>query len=55
MRVWLGWLMIAVVLVGWPATLIFTDEPRFVLSLSWFALLLEAWNMVQIAEKRDGL
>ncbi len=50
-RVIAGWALLVCALVGWPATVWLTDEPVFVLSLSWLAIVIEAWNMVQIAEK----
>ncbi len=49
-RVWAGWTLLVGSLMGWPASIWFTDEPVFILSLSWFAIVLEAWNMVQIAD-----
>jgi hypothetical protein len=49
-RIIVGWIMFVGSLIGWPMTIWLTDEPRFILSLSWLAIVLEAWNMVQIAE-----
>ncbi len=46
----LAWIMLAVSIVGWPLSLILLrDEPTIVLSLSWGALIYEAFNAIQIA------
>lgn len=47
----LAWAMLISSLIGWPVSLWLTSEPPFILSLSWFALIYEAWNAIQIAEK----
>lgn len=52
-----GWVMLTATIIGCPASIWWTDEPPFVLFLSWLAIGIEAWNMVQIAEKpndQDG-
>jgi hypothetical protein len=51
LRVRAGWCMFLGSLLAWPFSLWLTDEPPFILSLSWWAIILEAWNMVQIAEE----
>jgi hypothetical protein len=52
-RVIAGWVMFIGSLIGWPLTVWLTDEPPFILSLSWMAIVLEAWNMVQIADSAE--
>jgi hypothetical protein len=50
-RVWFGWLLLIGSTIGWPLSLWFTDEPPFILSLSWLAVWIEGWNAVQIADE----
>lgn len=52
-RVGLGWIFVIGSIVGWPASLILTDEPKFILSLSWLAILFEGWNSVQVADAAE--
>lgn len=61
LRLWSGWVLLAGSFAGWPASVIWwaKDEPTFVLSLSWFALILTALDIIftaQVAveeERRD--
>jgi hypothetical protein len=41
-----GWALLAGTIIGWPLSLIFTDEPPFILSLSWLALTLTATDII---------
>jgi hypothetical protein len=44
----LAWVLLVGSLIGWPATAltIFSEEPQGVLGLSWFAIILGAWNTI---------
>ena len=46
----LAWVFLVASIIGWPITLITTDEPPFILSLSWLALTLTAFNWISAAE-----
>lgn len=44
-------------LVGWPISLLLTDEPPFILSLSWLALTLTAYDILtttDVRKQQDG-
>lgn len=49
---------VAVCLIGWPLSLIFTSEPPLILSLSWLALIIPACGLLLTAnveeEQRNG-
>lgn len=53
-RVFMGWVMVLGSIIGWPASILITDEPVFILSLSWLAVLVEGWNMVQVADLAES-
>jgi hypothetical protein len=42
--------------VGWPLSLVLTDEPPLILSLSWLALIIPAIGLLLTAkvEKQNG-
>lgn len=46
----LAWIFLVGSLIGWPITLVLTDEPPFILSLSWLALTITAFNWISAAE-----
>ena len=52
-RLGIAWTMFAASLIGWPLSMIFTDEPRFILSLSWLALTITAWDIIQTSELKE--
>lgn len=52
-RVTIAWILFWASLLGWPLSLIFTDEPPFILSLSWLALTLTSWDVIQTSELHD--
>lgn len=43
-------------LVGWPLSLatFARDEPPFVLSLAWLAIIIEGYNALQVAHDSDN-
>jgi len=52
-RLMLAWAMFWASLIGWPLSIIFTDEPPFILSLSWFAITSTAWDIICTTELKD--
>ena len=44
----LAWVLLIGSAIGWPLSqmTVARDEPPFVLGLSWFAILLGAWNTI---------
>jgi hypothetical protein len=44
----LAWIIFAVSIVAWPVTAVtvFSTEPQGILGLSWFAIVLGAWNTI---------
>lgn len=51
----LAWVLLIASAIGWPTSMLFTDEPPFILSLSWLAIVLTAADMLwtaQIEEKK---
>jgi hypothetical protein len=49
-----AWTLLAVCLVGWPLSVFWLapEEPRFVLSLSWAALVIESVNVLSVQDVR---
>ena len=41
-----AWIVLAVTLVLWPASLLVIDEPAVILSLSWLALTITALDII---------
>lgn len=54
-RVRIAWVLFVGSLVGWPLSMltIAEDEPPFVLSLSWLAIALTAWDVINTTDVRD--
>ncbi len=55
----LGWVLLAVSLVGWPVTqfTVARDEPPVVLALSWLAIILTALGIIvsaYVKQDQDG-
>jgi hypothetical protein len=46
LQVRLAWFQLAVCLVGWPLSLWLIDEPKVILSLSWWAILATALDYI---------
>lgn len=53
-RVQMAWALLVVSLVGWPvsAFTLASDEPQFVLGLSWLAITLTALDIVSTQDVR---
>ncbi len=50
LQVKLAWLQLAACVVGWPLSLVFIDEPKVILSLSWWAILETALSHLSAAQ-----
>ena len=37
-------------LICWPLSLIYTTEPPIILSISWLAITLTGWNIIETAD-----
>lgn len=50
----MAWVMLIISLIGWPlsALTIASGEPQFVLGLSWFAITLTAWDVINTSDVR---
>jgi hypothetical protein len=46
-RWYFAWLLLIGSLIGWPITTIYTDEPPFILGLSWGAIALTALDIIE--------
>lgn len=53
-RVVIAWVMLVGGLIGWPLSqlTIAKDEPPFVLALSWLAIILTAWDVLNTTDVR---
>jgi hypothetical protein len=53
-RVRFAWFLLVTSLVGWPLTAftVAKDEPQFILGLSWLAIALTAWDVVNTTDVR---
>lgn len=49
-RVFIAWILFWGSLIGWPLSIWLTDEPPLILSLSWLALTLTAWNDINTTD-----
>lgn len=51
-----AWILLAGSIVGWPvsALTVASGEPRFVLGLSWMAIIIEAANLLTASQVREG-
>lgn len=57
-RTIVAWILLIGSVIGWPASMltVAADEPAFVLSLSWLAIIIEAASLLtasQVREKQD--
>jgi len=41
-----AWVLFVGSLIGWPLSIWLTEEPPFILSLSWLALTLTSWDII---------
>lgn len=53
-KVIFAWFLLVACLIGWPVSVFWlaTDEPVFVLSLSWIALIIESITLITSAQVR---
>lgn len=51
----MAWVILLGSAIGWPLTAltIFSSEPQGILGLSWFAILLGAWNTIVTCSVND--
>lgn len=51
-QLYLAWVLLIGSLIGWPLSqlTVAANEPPFVLGLSWFAIVLGAWNTIVTAQ-----
>ncbi len=52
-RLRIAWALFWLSLLGWPLSIWLTDEPPFILSLSWLALTLTAWDVICTSDLKD--
>ncbi len=52
-RLKLAWFMFWGSLIGWPISIFLTDEPIFILSLSWFAITVTCYDVICTTELKD--
>lgn len=54
-KVILGWVLLIGSLIGWPLSIFWLakDEPPFVLSLSWLAITLTAWDIINTSKVHE--
>jgi len=48
-----AWILFWGSLIGWPLSIWLTDEPVFILSLSWFAITITAWDVINTTELKE--
>jgi hypothetical protein len=50
-----AWVLLIGSVIGWPVTAltIFAHEPQGILGLSWFAIILGAWNTIVTTAVND--
>jgi ribose/xylose/arabinose/galactoside ABC-type transport system permease subunit len=53
-KVVFAWMLLVGCLIGWPCSIFFwaTEEPVFILSLSWMALVIESVTLITSAQVR---
>lgn len=53
----LAWVLLVGALIGWPLSqlTVASAEPPFTLGLSWFAVVLSAWNTIVTADVNRGV
>ena len=49
-QVYLAWFNLVASLIGLPLTIILTDEPPFILALSWYAITITALGWISAAQ-----
>jgi hypothetical protein len=49
----IAWVLFFASLIGWPVSIWLTDEPPFILSLSWLALTITAWDTIMTSSVND--
>lgn len=51
-----AWVLLVGAVVGWPLSMLTVarDEPPFVLSLSWLAIVIEAASLLTASQVREG-
>lgn len=56
-RIYAAWVLLGASVIGWPLSMltIAKDEPPFVLSLSWLAIILTSLDIIATADARDKL
>jgi uncharacterized membrane protein YfcA len=52
-RLRISWALFWGSLIGWPLSIFMTDEPIFILSLSWFAITVTAYDVICTTELKD--
>lgn len=54
-RVAVAWCLLGGSIVGWPVSALTwaANEPPFILGLSWLAIILTAWDIVQTSEVHE--
>ncbi|MEU8199308.1 hypothetical protein AB0C10_36540 [Microbispora amethystogenes] len=54
-RVIAAWVLLAGSVIGWPVSMLTVakDEPPFVLSLSWLAILMEAGSLLTASQVHE--
>jgi hypothetical protein len=57
-KVWVAWTMLGFSVAGWPISILMTDEPPVIMSLSWAALIWTSVDTIFTAsiqkDKKDG-
>jgi hypothetical protein len=51
-----AWILLAGSVIGWPASMLTVakNEPPFVLSLSWLAIVIEASSLLTASQVREN-
>ncbi len=51
-----AWILLIGSLIGWPTSMLTVarDEPPFVLSLSWLAIVIEAGSLLTASQVREN-
>ena len=55
MQVQLAWFQLGVSAVGWPVSLWLIDEPKVILSLSWWAILATALGHLSASQANQAV
>ncbi len=54
-RLRFAWGQLILSLLGWPISVLLTDEPPFILSLSWYAIAITAWDVISTTKAHQEL